>query len=303
MKCICLHHCKRRLLSFEQAVAVIILQESCPSLHCDAPHTHSYLPTTTHPTAFPPLTVKAERTPRSERKRRDSFGMYDGYESCSEESTSSSSSEDSDDEVVPSIPASLPIIKNNGQVYTYPDGKAGMGERPNGNLHLPLSLPFSFFIVQSYQWKEFAKCTSDCVKMSHLFSHSYVRDVWNGGRAGCFLLQNEALLQRVVFKELFLQFQKGQHPGETTGEGFILLLLQGISVTLTSWLILMRFSGPLSGQTTNEKSKSFAETASNGKAGCLRPVPSKSTEPVQIKSWYAFTVQSCCWPAFIIHWL
>ncbi|XP_045565898.1 MBT domain-containing protein 1 isoform X2 [Salmo salar] len=67
----------------------------------------------------------AERTPRSERKRQDSFGMFDGYDSCSEESTSSSSSEDSEDEV-PSIPASLPIIKNNGQVYTYPDGKAGM---------------------------------------------------------------------------------------------------------------------------------------------------------------------------------
>lgn len=71
---------------------------------------------------------KAERTPRSERKRRDSFGMFDGYDSCSEESTSSSSSEDSEDEVVPSIPASLPLIKNNGQVYTYPDGKAGMGQ-------------------------------------------------------------------------------------------------------------------------------------------------------------------------------
>lgn len=56
--------------------------------------------------------------------------MFDGYDidSCSEESTSSSSSDDSEDEVVPSIPASLPIIKNNGQVYTYPDGKAGMGQ-------------------------------------------------------------------------------------------------------------------------------------------------------------------------------
>uniref|UniRef100_A0A3B5MEL1 FCS-type domain-containing protein n=1 Tax=Xiphophorus couchianus TaxID=32473 RepID=A0A3B5MEL1_9TELE len=68
----------------------------------------------------------AERTARSERKRRDSFGMFDGYDSCSEESTSSSSSEDSEDDVVRSIPTSLPIIKNNGQVYTYPDGKAGM---------------------------------------------------------------------------------------------------------------------------------------------------------------------------------
>lgn len=74
------------------------------------------------------MIAQAERTPRSERKRRDSFGMFDGYDSCSEESTSSSSSEDSEDEVVPSIPASLPIIKNNGQVYTYPDGKAGMGQ-------------------------------------------------------------------------------------------------------------------------------------------------------------------------------
>jgi len=72
-----------------------------------------------------PTNSKAERTPRSERKRRDSFGMFDGYDSCSEESTSSSSSDDSEDEVVP---PSLPIIKNNGQVYTYPDGKAGMGE-------------------------------------------------------------------------------------------------------------------------------------------------------------------------------
>uniref|UniRef100_A0A8C7F675 Mbt domain containing 1 n=1 Tax=Oncorhynchus kisutch TaxID=8019 RepID=A0A8C7F675_ONCKI len=51
--------------------------------------------------------------------------MFDGYDSCSEDSSSSSSSEDSDEEV-PSLPASLPIIKTNGQVYTYPDGKAGM---------------------------------------------------------------------------------------------------------------------------------------------------------------------------------
>lgn len=73
--------------------------------------------------------------------------------------------------------------------------------------------------------------------------------------------------------------------------GLPLLPLWCISLTMTSWLILTRFSGAFSGQTTNEKSKSSAETASNGKAGCLRPVPSKSTEPVQIKSWYAFTLQ------------
>ncbi|GCB82746.1 hypothetical protein scyTo_0021729, partial [Scyliorhinus torazame] len=51
--------------------------------------------------------------------------MFDGYDSCSEDSSSSSSSDDSEEEVT-SIPASLPLIKTNGQVYTYPDGKSGM---------------------------------------------------------------------------------------------------------------------------------------------------------------------------------
>lgn len=90
-----------------------------------------------------------------------------------------------------------------------------------GTCNFLFRCPSLFFFLQSCQWKEFAKCAPDRVKMLPLFSHSYVRDVWNGGRAGCFLLQNEALLQRVVFEELFLQFQKGQHPGETTGEGFL----------------------------------------------------------------------------------
>ncbi|XP_043940873.1 MBT domain-containing protein 1 [Protopterus annectens] len=51
--------------------------------------------------------------------------MFDGYESCSEDTSSSSSSDESEEEVAP-LPPSLPIIKNNGQVYTYPDGKSGM---------------------------------------------------------------------------------------------------------------------------------------------------------------------------------
>ncbi|XP_072259471.1 MBT domain-containing protein 1 isoform X2 [Pyxicephalus adspersus] len=51
--------------------------------------------------------------------------MYDGYDSCSEDTSSSSSSDESEEEVAP-LQSSLPIIKNNGQVYTYPDGKSGM---------------------------------------------------------------------------------------------------------------------------------------------------------------------------------
>uniref|UniRef100_A0A2K5PXC6 Mbt domain containing 1 n=1 Tax=Cebus imitator TaxID=2715852 RepID=A0A2K5PXC6_CEBIM len=70
-------------------------------------------------------TSKTEHSSRSERKRRDSFGMFDGYDSCSEDTSSSSSSEESEEEVAP-LPSNLPIIKNNGQVYTYPDGKSGM---------------------------------------------------------------------------------------------------------------------------------------------------------------------------------
>nr|XP_033816407.1 MBT domain-containing protein 1 isoform X2 [Geotrypetes seraphini] len=51
--------------------------------------------------------------------------MFDGYDSCSEDTSSTSSSDESEEEVAP-LPSSLPIIKNNGQVYTYPDGKSGM---------------------------------------------------------------------------------------------------------------------------------------------------------------------------------
>ncbi|XP_071620414.1 MBT domain-containing protein 1 isoform X2 [Heliangelus exortis] len=71
------------------------------------------------------FTFQTEHSSRAERKRRDSFGMFDGYDSCSEDTSSSSSSEESEEEVAP-LPSSLPIIKNNGQVYTYPDGKSGM---------------------------------------------------------------------------------------------------------------------------------------------------------------------------------
>lgn len=70
---------------------------------------------------------KTKRSSRPTRNRRDASGMFDGYDSCSEDTSSSSSSEESEEEVAP-LPSNLPIIKNNGQVYTYPDGKSGMGE-------------------------------------------------------------------------------------------------------------------------------------------------------------------------------
>ncbi|KAG7506098.1 MBT domain-containing protein 1-like isoform X1 [Solea senegalensis] len=74
------------------------------------------------------------------RKRRDSFGMMDGLDedrsSCSTESSGGSgvsSPEDSDDEELGgggvthiTHSSSLTLIKTNGQVYTYPDGRTGM---------------------------------------------------------------------------------------------------------------------------------------------------------------------------------
>ncbi|XP_075937081.1 MBT domain-containing protein 1-like [Anarhichas minor] len=77
---------------------------------------------------------------RPSRKRRDSFGMLDfGLEedrsSCSTESSGgsgASSIEDSEEEELggggggTQLTSSLTLIKTNGQVYTYPDGKTGM---------------------------------------------------------------------------------------------------------------------------------------------------------------------------------
>uniref|UniRef100_A0A8C2WB98 FCS-type domain-containing protein n=1 Tax=Cyclopterus lumpus TaxID=8103 RepID=A0A8C2WB98_CYCLU len=71
---------------------------------------------------------------RLSRKRRDSFGLLDGPEedrsSCSTESSGgggASSPEDSEEEEEEEeLGSSLTLIKTNGQVYTYPDGKSGM---------------------------------------------------------------------------------------------------------------------------------------------------------------------------------
>ena len=54
------------------------------------------------------------------------------------------SEEESEEEAAP-LPSSLPIIKNNGQVYTYPDGKSGMGEYTSAQVNcLHLLHPFIF---------------------------------------------------------------------------------------------------------------------------------------------------------------
>ncbi|XP_036054290.1 MBT domain-containing protein 1 isoform X11 [Onychomys torridus] len=69
--------------------------------------------------------LKKQNILHNPKENEDSSGMFDGYESCSEDTSSSSSSEESEEEVAP-LPSNLPLIKNNGQVYTYPDGKSGM---------------------------------------------------------------------------------------------------------------------------------------------------------------------------------
>uniref|UniRef100_A0A672YBZ2 FCS-type domain-containing protein n=1 Tax=Sphaeramia orbicularis TaxID=375764 RepID=A0A672YBZ2_9TELE len=62
---------------------------------------------------------------RPSRKRRDSFGMLDGGD---EDRSSCSTDEEEEPQLAPptSVSPGLTVIKTNGQVYTYPDGKAGM---------------------------------------------------------------------------------------------------------------------------------------------------------------------------------
>lgn len=68
-------------------------------------------------------------------------GVEEDHSSCISESSGgsgASSPEDSEDEElgggVPQLnpSSSLTLIKTNGQVYTYPDGKAGMGQCISG---------------------------------------------------------------------------------------------------------------------------------------------------------------------------
>lgn len=82
--------------------------------------------------------------------------MFDGYDSCSEDTSSSSSSEESEEEVAP-LPSNLPIIKNNGQVYTYPDGKSGMGEcsQPSSVPRLVSELLYQFHFFGHFPSFEF----------------------------------------------------------------------------------------------------------------------------------------------------
>ena len=54
---------------------------------------------------------------------------------------------------------------------------------------------------------------------------SYVWDVRHGRGAGCLLLQNQALLQRLLLAKLLLQLQESQHTGPASGIDCYLFML------------------------------------------------------------------------------
>lgn len=56
-----------------------------------------------------------------------------------------------------------------------------------------------------------------------------MRDVWNCGNQGGFLLQDQTFLQRLLLQELLLKLQEGQHPGQTASESKPVLLPWGWS--------------------------------------------------------------------------
>lgn len=88
-------------------------------------------------------------------------GLDEDRSSCSTESSGgsgASSPEDSEDEDLggggvaqlnPSSSSSLTLIKTNGQVYTYPDGKAGMGQcvQPQARFSLWVCVLTSFSLL------------------------------------------------------------------------------------------------------------------------------------------------------------
>lgn len=53
--------------------------------------------------------------------------------------------------------------------------------------------------------------------------------MWNGRGPRCFLLQNKEVLQRVLLQKLFLQLEKSQHTGQTSGISHLNKLLKRIS--------------------------------------------------------------------------
>lgn len=198
--------------------------------------------------------------------------MFDGYDidSCSEESTSSSSSEDSEDEVVPSIPASLPIIKNNGQVYTYPDGKAGMGESEKKKTKV-----LGFICCCRERFNAVprpASLTATC-EMCGMVG---VRDAFYSktkrfcsvscSRSYSSNSKKASILARLQVSSFFFK-KKSQQPSKRER-------------------YLRFFSFFSLGKTADKKGQSLTEAASHGEAGRLRPIPSESTEPGEIESRY-----------------
>lgn len=106
--------------------------------------------------------------------------------------------------------------------------------------------------------------------------------MWNGWGPRCFLLQNKEVLQRFLLQKLFLQLEKSQHTGQTSG---ILHIYNFIKQILNVFLIKKHLASiklccmSHKGETTNKKSEGLTETAAHGKIGSLCTVSIESAEP------------------------
>lgn len=75
--------------------------------------------------------------------------------------------------------------------------------------------------IMMVSWPQLCPCSALTLPNAHSFglpSLSCVRNVWDCGHQGGFLLQDQTFLQRLLLQKLLLEFQKGQHPGQTAGE-------------------------------------------------------------------------------------
>lgn len=74
--------------------------------------------------------------------------------------------------------------------------------------------------ITMVSWSQLCHCSELTLLNPHVFGlppRSCVRNVWDCGHQGGFLLQDQTFLQRLLLQKLLVKFQKGQHPGQTAG--------------------------------------------------------------------------------------
>lgn len=96
---------------------------------------------------------------------------------------------------------------------------AGFGSSFGSRLHFLGYL--GCLCIRTVSCSQLCPCSERALPNVHIFCLPFlscVRNVWDCGHQGGFLLQDQAFLQCLLLQKLLLKFQEGQHPGQTAGE-------------------------------------------------------------------------------------